>query len=277
MWSSDRKYVLSLSMLGWAMLALSCRPAHAISFHFSPANISVEARAGETVNRTLSLTLASDAPTTHFKARVEDWWRSADNERTFYAAPGTIGRSCAPWCSVNPVETAIKPGETLTVKLSLHVPEDIKPGGYWAALTVDEVPDPTQPKSAGVSMIFRASLSIGIYVEIPNATRAARITGVQVANNRVGVTVANEGNIPLRVNGTFEFFKPGEDQPVAKTQIGGDPLLPEPINTCTFTAALPEASKLPTGRYKVRVIVDAGLDHLVGAEKELDILRTDDR
>jgi hypothetical protein len=268
---------LSVSILAGLLLGLLAPGASAISFHFSPANIRVEAGAGEIVNRTLSLTLAKDASSTHFKARVEDWWRSPDNERTFYAPPGTISRSCAPWCSVNPVETAVKPGDEMTVKLSIHVPDDVKPGGYWAALTIDEVPDPTQPKPAQVAMIFRASLSVGIYVEVPTATRAARITGVQVAKNRASVTIMNEGNTPLRVTGTFEFYKPGEEKPVATAQIGGEPLLPEPVNTSTFSAALPDALKLPPGRYKVRVIMDAGLDHLMGAEKEMDVVRPDDR
>lgn len=273
---SDRKHNLSLSIMAFVLLAGARAPAKAISFHFSPANVSVEARPGEIVNRTLSLTLANDTTPTHFKARVEDWWRSANNERTYYAAPGTISRSCAPWCSVNPVETGIKSGETMEVKISIHVPDDVKPGGYWAALTVDEVPDPTQPKLPGVAMIFRASLSVGVYVEIPTATRSARITGVGVANNRANVTLMNDGNIPLRINGTFEFYKQGQDLPVATAQIGGDPLLPEPINTCTFSTVLPDAAKLPSGKYRVRVIMDAGLDHLMGAEKETDILRTDD-
>jgi hypothetical protein len=273
----DGRKQVSLSVMAVLVLGLLAPEASAISFHFSPGNISVEARAGEIVNRTLSLTLANDASPTHFKTRVEDWWRSPDNERTFYAKPGTIARSCAPWCAVNPVETAVKPGGQMTVKLSIHVPDDVKPGGYWAALTVDEVPDPTQPKPAQVAMIFRASLSVGIYVEVPTATRAARITGVQVAKNRASVTIMNEGNIPLRVTGTFEFYKPGEEKPVATAQIGGEPLLPEPVNTSTFSTALPDPVKLPPGKYKIRVIMDAGLDHLMGAEKEMEVLRTDDR
>ena len=273
---SDRRIALSLRVLACGLLAWVGSPANAISFHFSPANISIEGRAGQVVNRTLSLTLAKDAPPTQFKSRVEDWWRSADNERTFYAAPGTIARSCAPWCSVNPVESPVKAGDTLSVKLSLRVPDDVKPGGYWAALTIDEVPDPTLPKPQGMAMVFKASLSVGIFVEIPSATRAARLTGAQVTGDQVSVTMVNDGNIPLRVRGTIEFYKPGTDTPVATAQVGSEPLLPDPINTCTFSTDLPDAKVLPDGKYKVRVIMDAGLDYLMGAEKEMDILRTAD-
>lgn len=271
----DRTSGLSLRILAFVILAANPPAADAISFHFTPASINVEARPGQIINQTLALTLANDAKLTHFKARVEDWWRSADNVRTFYAPSGTISRSCGPWCSVNPVESAVKPGETLVVKLSVRVPDSAKPGGYWAALTLDEVSDPTQPKPAGVAMIFRASLSVGIYVEIPAATRAAHIAEVRVSDQRATVVLANDGNIPLRVKGSFEFFKLGEDKPVASVAFGGDPILPEPINTCAFDAALPDTHALPSGRYRVRAIVDADLDHLLGVEKELDIVRPD--
>ena len=274
---SDRYRALFWGIFVAVVPALARAPAYAISFHFSPATISVEAAPGQTVSRTLSLTLAKECAPTHFKARMEDWWRNEGNDRTFYAQAGTIAHSCGKWCSVNPVESAVKPDETMTVKVTVHVPGDAKPGGYWSALTIDEVPDPTEPRPTGVSMIFRASLSVAIYVEIPTATRAARISGVRIADGRASVTLVNEGNIPLRVNGTFEFRKPGEETPVITIPVGGEPILPEPINTCTFSAALPDSAKLPDGRYKVRVIVDAGLDHVLGAERELDILRPPNR
>ena len=256
---------------------LSARvPAHAIGFHFSPANISVQARPGQVVNSTFSLTLAKDSPATRFRARIEDWWRSSDNSKTFYAVPGTIKRSCGPWCSVNPVESAVQPGGTMTVRLSVRVPDKVEPGGYWSALTLEEIPDPLAPKPTGVAVIFRGSVSVGILVEIPNAVRAGQITGVRVTSDKVAVTLRNDGNIPLRINGKFEFRKPGEQKPTATVEIGGEPLLPEPANTCEFSAALPAAKTLPSGRYRVRVTVDAGLDYLMGAEKELDLNRTAD-
>jgi len=157
----------------------------------------------------------------------------------------------------------------------VRVPDDVRPGGYWAALTIDEVPDPLAPKPAGVIMTFKASVSVGIFVEIPPVNRAARITGVRITGDHAAVTLRNDGDVPLRVTGTFEFYKPGEEHLVASVQSRTDPLLPEPINTCEFSTKLPDGSALPSGRYRVRVIVDVGLDYLMGAEKELDIARSD--
>jgi len=275
MWPSGRRHAWVLGTLALVILTADPMPVHAIGFHFSPANISIQGRPGQVVNRTFSLTLAKDSPPTYFHARTEDWWRSADNSQTFYASPGTIRRSCAGWCTLNPVETSVKPSETTTIKITVRVPDDVRPGGYWAALTVDEVPDPLAPKPFGVVMTFKASISVGIFVEIPPVTRAARITSIRITGDHAAVTLRNEGDVPLKVSGTFEFYRPGEQQPAASVQTGTDPLLPEPVNTCEFSTALPDRSTLPSGRYRVRVIVDVGLDYLMGAEKELDIARAD--
>ena len=252
-------------------------PVHAISFSFAPMNFNIQAKPGQIVNQTFTLTLAKDMRPTQFKAHIEDWWRSADNNQTFFAAPGTLRKSCGTWCAINPTEALVQPGDTLAVKLSIRVPADAEPGGYWAALTVDEIPDPLAPKPSGVSISFKASLSVGINVEVPTATLSAKLKGVRIGENRAFVTVCNEGNTPVRVSGTIEFYKHGEEKPTATIQLSNQPLLPEPINTVEFSAPLPSANDLPSGKYKVRAIIDAGLDYLMGLEKELQIVRSDDK
>lgn len=267
---SGRSMILGILL---AALTAGGSKAWAIGFHFYPANISVQGKPGQVVNRTFTLGLSKDSEPARFQARTEDWWRSPDNSETFYAAPGTLRRSCAKWCSINPVETGLKPGEKMVIKVSVAVPADAQPGGYWAALTVDQIRDPLAPKPHGIGVLFRGSVSVGIFVEVPNATRSAKITGIKVAGETVAVTLRNDGNMPLRVNTKFEFYRAGEEKPAASVTLPGQPLLPEPTNTCEFSGPLPSVKDLPTGKYKVRVIVDTGLDYLMGAEKELDVTR----
>lgn len=248
--------------------------AHAMSLHFWPANLSVQARPGQLVNQTFNLTLSKESKPTRFQAHVEDWWRSPDNSQTYYAPPGTVSRSCGPWCSINPVESSVNPGATMSIRVTIRVPDDVKPGGYWSALTVDQIPDPLAPKLKGVGMALRGSVSVGIFVEIPEIKKAARITEVKVTGERAAVTLRNDGNTPLRVNATFEFYKLEQGKPISTVKLGGEPLLPDRYGTCQFSTALPSEEDLPSGRYKVRVIVDAGLDYLIGAENEVDIARS---
>jgi len=254
-------------------LAACCVPVQAISLHFWPTRISIQARPGQIVNQTFNLTLKKDSNAARFRAHVEDWWRSPDNNQTFYAAPGSHGRSCGPWCTINPIESTAEPGQTMTIKISIRVPDDAKPGGYWSALTVDEVADPLAPKPKGVGMKLKGSVSVGIFVEIPEIKRSAKITNVRINGNQAAVTLCNDGNTPLRVIPSFEFYKPGEDKPVSTLKIGAQPLLTDEHNTCEFGTLLPAEKDLPSGKYKVRVIVDAGLDYLMGAENEVEITR----
>jgi hypothetical protein len=50
-------------------------------------------------------------------------------------------------------------------------------------------------------------------------------------------------------------------------------ILTEPSLDGTLTAALPSASALPSGRYRVRAILDYGASHFIGAEKEIELSR----
>ena len=52
-------------------------------------------------------------------------------------------------------------------------------------------------------------------------------------------------------------------------------VLTERVVMATFRAALPDSSLLPSGRYLVRVIIDIGLDHLLGVEHEATLVRDD--
>lgn len=247
----------------------------ALSFSSTLDPIKIQGRPGEVVNRIFQLTLTESQAVVHFKCRVEDWWRSEDGKQSFYRQPGLSGnpsRSCAKWVVLNPVESVIEPKGTLRIRVSVSIPADVQPGGYWSVLTVDEVPDPLSFKP-GVGVQFLASVSIGIFVYISPLERAATIMGVKIEHNTATVQLRNDGNTPLGVEGRFEFLKPGETQPLVTATIPRGTLLPEPINTGLFAAKLPESNSLPSGHYLVRAIVDIGLDHYIGVQKEMDVSR----
>jgi hypothetical protein len=255
------------------LLIGSVGPAWAIGFRATMEPIKVDARPGQVVSRGFQLTLAKEEQRTQFKAHVEDWWRSEDGKQSFYRPPGTLARSCAPWVKLNPVEAAVEPGGTLDLRITVAVPADAKPGGYWCALTLDEVPDPLKVTPDEVGVRFLASISTGIFVSIGPVERIARIAEVQVLPDEATLKLRNDGNCPLSVEGRFEFIRPGETTPTVVLPFPHATLLPEPINTALFTAKLPDATKLPSGTYLVRAIFDIGLDHYLGGQKELRITR----
>jgi len=251
--------------------------AFCLSFHFAPLFIKVKAEPGEVVNRTFTLSLKEGEEKTYFRCFVEDWWRSEDQRKTFYRPAGTLKSSCGLWCAVNPIEAAVSGGETLKVRLTISVPPDVRPGGYWAALSVNELPSPLKPE--GVAICFVASVSVGILVEVPPIKREARIVGLKADEDFVWVKVKNLGNTLLRVAGKVNFLAPGDGKIlftsdlISSSSLPGeaDPSVGGPVNPLEFRAPLPK--DLPDGTYLVQAILDTGLEYYIGAEKKLIIKR----
>lgn len=270
------KTSLVLLAIGLApIVSPSAAPAQnpgGLSFSATLESIKINARPNQVVTRQFSLTLDDRQPLTHFKAHVEDWWRSEDGKQSFYAAPGTLKQSCANWVSLNPVDSVVKAGETMTVRVTVAVPQERLPGGYWCALTVDEVPDPLAA-SAGVGMKFVASVSTGIFVYLDPVKRDAEILDLQVQGSESLIKVRNLGNAPLGVEGRVEFFTGAAEQPVAVTPLARTTVLTEPSPSGVIETDLPAAGALPSGKYRVRAVLDFGGDHYIGAEREIEIAR----
>lgn len=249
--------------------------AFCLNFRFAPLFIKAKAEPGEVINRTFTLSLKEEERETYFSSFIEDWWRSEDQRKTFYQPAGTLKSSCGTWCTVNPIEAAISGGETLSVRLTISVPPDVKPGGYWAALSVNELPSPLKPQ--GVAISFLASVSVGILVEVPPIEREAKIVGMRADEDFVWVKVKNLGNTMLKVAGKINFLAPGEEKILFTSELvsgaslpgEADPLVGGPINPLEFQAPLP--ADLPSGTYLLQAILDTDLKYYIGAEKILTI------
>lgn len=267
----------AIGPLGWlVMLVLSLAPAsqapRPLSFSATLTTIKVNARPGQVITRQFQLTLDRDQPATQFKVKVEDWWRSQDGRQSIYGSPGTLRHSCAPWTSLNPVESAVGPGQTLSVRITVTVPRELAPGGYWCALTADEVDDPLAA-SSGVGVRFRASVSTGIFLYVDPVEREATVVDLRVDSDHVWVKLRNTGNAPLGVEGRIQFFAPGAAIPAATLDIPRGTLLTEPYVEGEFGAALPPSAVLPSGRYVVRAVLDIGAAHDLGAERDITVAR----
>ena len=256
-----------------AALALTVQPtAGAVTFTATLGSIKITARPGQVLTREFRLTLDADQPRTRFNSHMQDWWRNEDGTQSFYRDPGTLAHSCGRWVTLNPVEIEVQPGGTLITRLTIAVSAEAQPGGYWCVLTVDELADPLAVQE-GVGVRFLASVSIGVFVNVGDIQRAAEITGVDGHRRHGSGQIRNDGNTPLSIEGRFEFVKPGQSEPTAVINLARNTLLTEPILTGLFSASLPEPSSLPSGRYIVRAIVDYGVDHYIGTQREMTIDR----
>src|SRR5687767_5024149 len=202
-------------LLQAAALAAAPDPPRPLSFQATLDAIRITVQPGQVATRQFRLTLDRDQRPTQFKARVEDWWRSVDGKQSFYAAAGTLQRSCGQWVPINPVESTVKPGDTLTIRITVTMPVEVQSGGFWCALTVDEVPDPLEAAGEGVGVRFVASISTGIFVYVEPVQREAAILGIRLDGDEARVQVRNDGNAPLAVEGRVEFFAPESTTPLA--------------------------------------------------------------
>jgi hypothetical protein len=266
------RYGLLVWMCAAAGVLGSASEAAAAKFVAGLTSLKVSASPGDVSTHNYELTLDKDERPTRFRSRIEDWWRSEDGSQSFFAEAGTLDQSCGTWVSLNPVEAIVEPGQTLTLRLTISVPENITPGGYWCVLTVDEVPDPLNTPS-GVGATFVASVSTGIFIYIDPVERAVEFLDVEVGGNTAALRLQNQGNTPVGVEGQFEFFRPGDLTLVAAIAIPRTTLLPEPVRTGLIRVPLPSSSALPPGTYTVRAILDIGLDHYIGVEREVTVSR----
>jgi uncharacterized membrane protein len=171
------------------------------------------------------------------------------------------------------MEATIAGGDVLQVRLTVSVPSDAQPGGYWCAISVDEMLDPLAVMPDGVGVKFLASVSTGIYVFIDPVERGADVLDITVDGKSATAKVENTGNTPASVEGRFEFVRPGETRPAAVVTLPRNMLLTEPVRTAAYSVDLPDTTQLPSGRYTVRLILDIGLDHYIGLQRTLDIVR----
>lgn len=247
-------------------------PRARLSFSATLESIKINVAPGDVVTRQFRLTLDPGQPRSRFRARVEDWWRSADGTQSHYAPAGTLSRSCARWVAVNPVEAVVDAEETLVVRLTVSVPTELPSGGFWCVLTVDEVPDPAAA-SAGVGVKFLASVATGIFLYAGEVRREASILDLKVDAENVRVVVRNDGNAPIGVEGRLEFLaEDGKTEP-ATLQLPRTTVVTEPVSQGVLIGALPSSSVLPSGRYRVRAILDFGGEHLIGAQREIELVR----
>lgn len=265
--------IRAAALVAVAAAAFIASPAEAVTFNASFAPIRISAKPGQVLTTSYRLGLDEADPRTHFKVDVQDWWRSEDGRQSFYAPAGSISRSCGHWVSANPMEATVAGGEALNIRLTVSVPQDVQPGGYWCALSVDEMPDPLAVMPDGVGVKFLASVSTGVYVYIDPVERGADVLAIDVDDSRATARIENTGNTPTAVEGRFEFVRPGETTPVAVVALPRNMLLTEPVRTAAFSVPLPDVATLPSGPYTVRLILDIGLDHYIGLQRSVDLVR----
>jgi P pilus assembly chaperone PapD len=203
-----RALAISLAVLA-ALLALPLTASADVSIVLSPTKIDLTVSTGETSSQGISLRNTGDEPTT---VRVYAMDFSIDRENNYtFSEPGHESYSCASWLGVGETEFELGPGAAKEVEVTISVPQQVEPGGHYAALFFETVPADTEP---GVSVAGR--IPSLFYLTIPGVTDAditanAEITSLQLPGwvdggpVEVGAVVRNAGNVHLTVASRASF------------------------------------------------------------------------
>jgi len=135
-----------------------------------------------------------------------------------------------------------------------------------------EGPDNSQAESQA-HISFLASISTGIFVYIEPLNRSAQITTVEITDDAARFRLMNDGNTPIAVEGRFEFSTDGATGDPIKVALPRTTVFTEPENHAIVEVKLPSPDQLPSGAYTVRLILDIGLDHLIGVQKKIYLQR----
>src|SRR4030042_641160 len=176
-----------------------------VSIMVSPTMIDLTLNTEDTSTQEISIRNTGDEPT---RIRVYAMDFSIDRENNYiFSDPGHQSYSCASWLGIEESDFGLGPAETKHVEVTISVPQEVEPGGHYAALFFETIPIETQP---GVSVAIAGRIPSLFYLTIPGVTDGdifanAEITSLMLPRwvdggpVEIGAVVRNTGNVHLTI------------------------------------------------------------------------------
>ncbi|MEX2153991.1 MAG: hypothetical protein WD825_11680 [Gemmatimonadaceae bacterium] len=251
----------------------------------APAQVAVQgdavrqqrARPGDTYTGQFAVRNASPEPQ-EVKLYQTDYYTSADGTVTF-GEPGKLPRSNAQWVAIGPSRVVVPPNQTLNIPFTVTVPAG-QPlsGSYWSLVMVEGVPRGSAESSSGpppsrpgqMTFSTRTRYAVAIITDVPidarrNAEFAApTVVGAQDSAKVLQFDVKNTGNVAFHPIVSVELYA-ADGTHVKSLSAPREMSYPGTSLRHRF-----ELGRLPRGRYRAIVTVDAGDDALFGAQYTLN-------
>lgn len=204
------KYKSYLTILFFTVvLSLAQIPAHAQGadnggFRLSPGRVQLEIPPGGEKTIVLNVLYGSvgskEAPV-RLLTYLNDWKLSEAGEISFQKA-GTLPDSASSWMIYNPTETVVEPGRPHTIRVTVSVPQDAKPGDHLAAVMIEPRSSDIKTHSSGAQVRVSFRLAALFYITVPNQTRRGLLEGLLAKADEETVkvipTLKNAGNSVIR-------------------------------------------------------------------------------
>lgn len=170
-----------------------------------------------------------------------------------YRLPGQPRRHVGAWTRVSRSKIWLRPGETVVVSFTVHLPKHLKPGQYVGGLTAFV---PARHRKSAKLAVLRLQLRVvtAILVRVPGPTRSRfTISHVSVLHQPTGifagVRIRNSGSRLLKGHGKLIVRKVGEHAAGIRKPFFVDTMVPH----TAITYPIPWKPKPKRGEYKARV------------------------
>lgn len=224
--------IAAISLLLVLLLSLFSSPTLAQGgIKVSPAKIDLVVGRGQTAEEVISIENQGDN-LARIRAYAMDF--SIDEESNFaFYEPGHESYSCARWLTLDEAEFDLNPGATKEVKVTVAVPDEVEPGGHYAALFFETALLEAPP---GVSVTITGRIPSLFYLTIPGITEADVFSYAEIVSLilpgwlekgpvEAGVVVRNTGNVHLTI-AAKAYFSGFRGEKIGELDLGQVVVLP---------------------------------------------------
>ena len=249
-----------LSLLLFPAIALA---QESLSITAIPPRLELSALPGATLQETVKF--RNDSPTDMTVQVVTADFIVNDNQGTPIAVSETVsGRwSLASWITARPKTLILPSGQTSTIDLVIAIPDNAAPGGHYAMVTYEPVPE--AGLEAGSGSEIRPKVGSLIYLNVVgDVVEAANLKSFAVAEKfahygpiRLKAEIENLGDVHFAPKGSVSVRNMLND-PIAEITLEEKNIFPFASRTYDFEVA----GKWRLGRYVAEITATAG-DSLV--------------
>jgi len=224
--------IAAISLLLVLLLSLLSSPTLAQGgIKVWPAKVDLVVGSGETAEEVIRVENQGDRVA---RIRIYAMDFSIDKESDFaFYEPGHQSYSCARWLTLDEAEFDLSPGESKRVEVTISVPDEVEPGGHYAALFVETAPVEAPP---GVSVTVAGRIPSLFYLTIPGITEADVFSDAEIVSLllpgwvekgpvETGVVVRNTGNVHLTI-AAKAYFSGFRGEEIGELDLGQMVVLP---------------------------------------------------
>ena len=239
-------------LLGLAFLLF----AQTAGLGINPGRAEIEMKAGQ--EKTISFEIEAPPSDIAMRGRLTLTpadWHIDEESGVNYSDAGTQPDSAARWIVFSPAAVNISSGQKQTVRVTVRLPHDVRPGDYRTAIFIQERPPATPPGREEHLVYVRFRYVFFLYVVVPPVSIQAELTDValqvQPRGTHLVCMLKNTGSRHVRPYITWSIR--GEDRQVISSmkQYEATVLLPFSAINERFPIG-----DLPPGRYEITAQVD---------------------